>query len=53
MTLAKWIFVCIHEVAHSLAFSPNYFNNFLKEKNPVIVENGKSYVVAPSVVEVG
>lgn len=53
MILAKWIFVCIHEVTHSFVFSPNYFDNFLLEKKPVIVKDNKSWVVAPSVVKVG
>lgn len=53
MSLAKWIFICIHEVTHSLVFSPNYFNNFLLDKNPVVIEKGKSYVVAPSVLKIG
>lgn len=36
MILAKWIFVCIHEVTHSFVFSPNYFDNFILEKKPVV-----------------
>lgn len=53
MILAKWIFVSIHEVTHSFVFSPNYFKNYLLDKNPVVVDNGKTYVVAPSVVKIG
>lgn len=53
MSLAKWIFICIHEVTHSFVFSPNYFKNYLLEKNPVVIQSGKTYVVAPSVVNVG
>ncbi|EAS03002.1 leishmanolysin family protein (macronuclear) [Tetrahymena thermophila SB210] len=51
MSLAKWIFILTHEVVHSLVFSPNYFDKFLGEKNPVKTFDGKSYVVAPSIVK--
>lgn len=53
MLLAKWIFICIHEVTHSFVFSPNYFDKFLLEPNPVKKINGKPAVVAPSVVKLG
>ncbi len=53
MVLAKWIFVCLHELTHSFVFSPNYFDKFLLEPNPVKIVGGKSIVVAPSVVKLG
>lgn len=52
MVLAKWIYMSTHELIHSLVFSPNYFDKFLLEKNPVEMIDGKPYVTAPSVVKV-
>lgn len=40
-------------MTHSLAFSPNYFDKYLLEPNPVKIINYRSVVVAPSVVKVG
>lgn len=51
MIMAKWIFVALHETIHSLVFSPNYFDNFLLEKKPVTKIGSKTYVTAPSIVE--
>ncbi|EAS01241.1 leishmanolysin family protein (macronuclear) [Tetrahymena thermophila SB210] len=52
MVLAKWIYMTTHELVHSLVFSPNYYDKYLLEKNPVKIIGGKPYVVAPSVIKV-
>lgn len=53
MVFAKWIYIGIHEFTHSLAFSPGLFEKYLLEPNPVKKVEGKSVVVAPSLVKIG
>lgn len=50
MNISKWIYTTIHEMTHSLVFSPYLFGKYIKEKHPVVIKHGIAYVTAPSIV---
>ncbi|EGR32901.1 leishmanolysin family protein, putative, partial [Ichthyophthirius multifiliis] len=48
----QWIWTTLHEITHSLVFSPHNFKRFIREKNPMKqFEDGRFYIIAPSVLE--
>lgn len=49
MKKAQWIYTTIHEMTHSLVFSPFHFKKFLKEPNPVVKQGKYTYVNSPSI----